>query len=79
MKFILLMYAPEGAWPPDEHLAAIEESVQLCNRLQEQGKYLAAAPLQPPTTAKSVRIRDGVRLVSDGPFLKPRSNSAVSS
>ena len=34
--------------------------------------YLAAAPLHPTSTATSVRMRDGKRLVTDGPFAETR-------
>jgi hypothetical protein len=33
---------------------------------------LAAAPLHPTSTATSVRLRDGKRLVTDGPFAETR-------
>lgn len=68
MKYIILMYAADGAWPPAEHQVALADSVDLCHRLQAEGKYLSAAPLYPPATAKCVRIRDGQTIVTDGPF-----------
>ncbi len=37
-----------------------------------RGQYLAAAPLHPTSTATSVRIREGKRLVTDGPFAETR-------
>ena len=36
------------------------------------GPLLAGAQLQPTTTATSVRVRDGKRLVTDGPFAETR-------
>jgi len=33
---------------------------------------LAAAPLHPTSTATSVRVREGKRLVTDGPFAETR-------
>lgn len=68
MKYILLLYHAPGAWPAEDHRAAIKESVQLCHELHAQGKYLAAAPLQPADTATCVRVRDGRPIVTDGPF-----------
>jgi hypothetical protein len=35
-------------------------------------RYVAAAPLQPTATATSVRVRDGKRMVTDGPFAETR-------
>lgn len=72
MKFLLLMYAEEGAWPPEEHQVALAESIQICHDLHADGRYLSAAPLQPPATAKSVRVRDGKVSVVDGPFAETK-------
>ena len=48
------------------------ESAQLTHELHASGQYLAAAPLHPTSTATSVRVRDGKRLVTDGPFAETR-------
>ena len=40
--------------------------------IKANGQYLAGAQLQPTTTATSVRVRDGKRLVTDGPFAETR-------
>jgi hypothetical protein len=48
------------------------DSAQLTRELHEQGKYIGAGPLHPTTTATSVRVRDGKRLVTDGPFAETR-------
>jgi hypothetical protein len=44
------------------------DSAQLTQDLHANGQYVAAAPLHPIATAKSVRIRGGKSLVTDGPF-----------
>ena len=72
MKYILLMYAEPGVWPPEEHRVALEESIQICHELHAEGQYLGASPLQPPSTATCVRVRDGKRHVSDGPFAETK-------
>jgi len=72
MKYLLLVYTDERAWTESEHKQCIEESTKLTHDLDAQGKYLAAAPLQPVALATSVRIRDGKRLVTDGPFAETR-------
>ena len=48
------------------------ESAQLAQELNASGQYLAGAPLHPTSTATSVRVRDGKRLVTDGPFAETR-------
>jgi hypothetical protein len=40
--------------------------------LKANGQYLAANPLQPVATATSVQVRNGKRLVTDGPFAETR-------
>lgn len=71
-KYILLMYAEEGVWPPEDHAPALAESVELCHDLHRKGQFLAAAPLQPPSTATCVRVRDCKRLTIDGPFCETK-------
>jgi hypothetical protein len=68
MKYMLLIYSDENAWTPEERDHCFAESTQLTHDLHAQGKYLAAAPLQPVSTAASVRVRNGSRMVTDGPF-----------
>jgi hypothetical protein len=68
MKYILLIYTPETVWAEGEHEKCIAESTQLCYELHGKGRYLGASPLSPVAMATSVRVRDGKRLVTDGPF-----------
>lgn len=72
MKFILLAYAPENAWPPEDHAPALERSIQICHDLAAKGQYIHAAPLQPIDQTVKVRVRDGQPLVSDGPFAETK-------
>lgn len=72
MKYMLLIYTPENAWTDDEREHCYAESTQLTHELNERGQYVAAAPLQPVATATSVRVREGKRVVTDGPFAETR-------
>jgi hypothetical protein len=72
MKYMLLIYMDEQAMDQAEREHCYEESTQLANQLKSNGQYLAASPLQPTSTATSVRVRDGKRLVTDGPFAETR-------
>jgi hypothetical protein len=72
MRYLLLIYSDEGDWTEDEHKHCIAESTQLSHELARSGQYLAAAPLQPVAAATSVRVREGKRLVTDGPFAETR-------
>ena len=51
-----------------ERQTMIVQSVQLANQLHESGLYYAAAPLHPSSETSCVRVRDGKRLVTNGPF-----------
>jgi hypothetical protein len=72
MKYIVLLYAEEGAWPPEDHRVALAESIELCHRLHAEGQYLDASPLEPPATARCVRVRDGKSMISDGPYAETK-------
>ncbi len=72
MKYMLLVYGDEQASDEVEKEQCREESTQLVHQIRSTGKYLAAAPLHPVSTATSVRVREGKRLVTDGPFAETR-------
>ena len=69
---MLLIYLDENGLTEAERQACYAESAGYARQLHSSGKYLAAAPLHPTSTATSVRIRDGKRLVTDGPFAETR-------
>jgi hypothetical protein len=72
MKYLLLIYGDEQALDETEREQCYQESTQLAHQLKSAGQYLAAAPLHPTSTATSVRVREGKRLVTDGPFAETR-------
>ena len=72
MKYMLLIYGDEKAWTDTERHECYGESTQLAHTLQAQGHYLGASPLQSVATATSVQVRQGRRLVTDGPFAETR-------
>ena len=72
MKYLLLIYTDEQAWTGTEREQCYAESIQLTKQLHANGQYLGASPLQPVATATSVRVREGKRLVTDGPFAETR-------
>jgi hypothetical protein len=72
MKYMLLIYADEQAWTETEREQCYQESTELAHELKSKGQFLATSPLQPVSTATSIRVRDGKRLVMDGPFAETR-------
>ena len=72
MKYMLLVYLDEQALSEDEREHCYVESAQLAQELNCSKQYLDASPLHPVATATSVRVREGKRLVTDGPFAETR-------
>jgi len=73
MKYMLLIYLDEkNPLPETERQECYVESTQLAQELHANGKYLGANPLHPTAMATSVRVRNGKRLVTDGPFAETR-------
>jgi hypothetical protein len=72
MKYMLLVYLDEKAMNESEREHCYVESAQLTQDLNSSGQYLDASPLHSVSTATSVRVRDGKRLVTDGPFAETR-------
>src|SRR5438034_6755162 len=72
MKYMLLVYLDEQALTDSEREHCYVESAQLTQQLNSSGQYLDASPLHPISTATSVRVREGKRLVTDGPFAETR-------
>jgi hypothetical protein len=69
---MLLIYLDEQVLNEREREECYEESAQLARDLDARGNYLAAAPLHSVSTATSVRMREGRRVVTDGPFAETR-------
>ena len=72
MKYMLLVYMDEQAMSDSERAQCYGESAQLTQDLSKRGQYVHASPLHPVATATSVRMREGKRLVTDGPFAETR-------
>ena len=72
MKYMLLIYTDENSYNDGERQECYVESTELTHDLNVRGQYLAANPLQSVSTATSVRVRNGKRMVTDGPFAETR-------
>ena len=72
MKYMLLVYSDEKSMTDTERKDCYVKSAQLTQDLNSTGHYLAAGPLHPVSTATSLRVRDGKRIVTDGPFAETR-------
>ena len=72
MKYMLLVYLDEQALSESERQQCYVKSAELAQEIHEKGQYLDASPLHPTSTATSIRVREGKRLVTDGPFAETR-------
>jgi hypothetical protein len=73
MKYMLLIYFEENVGLSErEREECYKQSTQLAQELHSNGQFLGANPLYPTAMATSVQVRDGKRLVTDGPFAETR-------
>jgi uncharacterized protein YndB with AHSA1/START domain len=76
MKYMLLISFDEswGKLTVAERQEAYWGQTKVADELTARGKYLGGNPLHPPTTATTIRVRDGKRLLTDGPFAETREH-----
>jgi hypothetical protein len=75
MKYILLIHDDEQAWgklSEAERGQIYSEYGQFGQQIKASGQYIGGSQLQPTSTATSVRVRNGKRVVTDGPFAETR-------
>jgi hypothetical protein len=69
---MMLVYLNEQALSDEEREHCYVDSALLTQDLNAKGQYLGASPLHSVATATSVQVRDGKRIVTDGPFAETR-------
>jgi hypothetical protein len=76
MRYLLLIYEEPPATPPteEEWAAMMPEYNAFTAWLRDTGQYLGGEALQPVETATTVSIRDGQRIVTDGPFAETKEH-----
>jgi hypothetical protein len=74
-KFAILIYTDDAlmeALPEGD----FEEKMRYClahaDELRRDGQLLDSQMLEPPVTARSLRVRDGRTVVADGPFAETK-------
>src|SRR5260221_14041834 len=75
MKYLLLIHDEEQAWgklSERDRNAMYAEYGQFGQSIQATGNYIAGAQVHPTSSATSVRLRDGNRLVTEGPSPETR-------
>lgn len=69
---MLMIYQDENALSEAEREECYTESLQLADDLNDNGNFIATAPLYPTSMATSVRVRDGKPMLTDGPFAETK-------
>jgi hypothetical protein len=75
MQYMLLIYESEanlGKMSAQERGAMFGEYGKFTEDIRKSGSFQAGAPLQPTSTATTVRVREGKRLTVDGPFAETK-------
>ena len=70
MKYMLLLYGPDRPFPQpgtSEFKEMLEAWDSAKEEMAKAGVLIDCAPLQPPSAATTVRVRDGQTLLTDGP------------
>ncbi|MEO7455671.1 MAG: YciI family protein [Gemmatimonadaceae bacterium] len=75
MKYVVLIYNDTemlSALPAKEFDATMRDCLAHADDLKTKGRLLQSQMLQDPMTAKSIRVRNGRRTISDGPFTEAK-------
>ncbi|HLW52309.1 MAG TPA: YciI family protein [Candidatus Angelobacter sp.] len=75
MQYLLLIYDAEANWnavSEAERQKMYGQYMDLTQDLQKNGKYKSGNQLQPIASAATVRIRDGKKTITDGPFAETK-------
>jgi len=75
MEYLLLLYSDETLaqrMKPEELGPIFGEFGAVTTDIQKKGQLKHSSPLQPTPTATTVRVRDGKRLTTDGPFAETK-------
>ena len=74
MNYALLIYAADDAAPPAEYQKMQHEYGDFTRDIAATGRLGDCAALEGVTTATTVRVRDGKRAITDGPFAETREH-----
>jgi hypothetical protein len=90
MKYLVLIYSNPTSWahptfehsdyyrsaPPEERVAMDTQFGELMREISESGELVSGTPLAEPATTRTVRVRDGDTMTTDGPFAESKEQMA---
>ncbi len=77
MQYMLLIYADPAEFArlsDGERQGIYPEYRQFTDSIAKSGNYRAGDPLEPVSAATTVRMRQGKRMVTDGPFAETKEH-----
>lgn len=73
MQYMLLIYDHQGQPRSAEEQGKLyQEYVAFTQGIVKNGNFKSGDPLEPPSTATTVKVRDGKMLLTDGPFAETK-------
>jgi hypothetical protein len=75
MQYLMLLYAAESGFnslTPEQQKAGVEQYFRFTEEIKHNGKWVGSNRLAPVASATTVRVRDGKRVVTDGPFVETK-------
>jgi hypothetical protein len=73
--YLLAIYENEQLWAKasqQEQQQVMADYTAFTDSIKKSGNYVGGEALQPVATATTVRVRDGKRLTTDGPFAETK-------
>jgi hypothetical protein len=75
MKFMFMIYHDENvldALPEGEMQTLVDSALDYDEEIRQSGHYIVSNALQPPRTARTIRVRGGKVSTTDGPFAETK-------
>jgi hypothetical protein len=75
VKFLLMIYGSDEMWSSlskEEFAALVAGDAAFQTEVRESGELISVEGLQDSVNARTVKMRDGVPVVSDGPYLESK-------
>lgn len=75
MQFLVLIHTDESlveAMPPGAYDTTMKACIRHADEMRADGRVLDWKQLEAPSTAKTIRVRDGRTTIVDGPFAETK-------
>jgi hypothetical protein len=79
MRYMLLIYRDEKRWDEmsvQDKGKIFQDAVEFSEGFRMSGFYVGGDPLEPTSTATTVRMKSGKTLMTDGPFAETKEQLA---